>query len=205
MHNTAVTATAKMAGVNIETSVNYYNMFREVCSADLLNEELKFGGVGKTVEIDETFLGKARKYQRGATPPVKGEIFGIWDRETKRGFMRYIGGKSHSDLIPIIQHFILPGTTICTDGLPTYKCLGNLGFIHKSVNHSIGQYVDKNDPSNHINGIEGMWGRLKVKFKAMHGNRTELIPSILDDYVWKSYWKSQKFERFIIRLRLQVQ
>src|SRR5215469_18428969 len=43
-----------MLGLAQGTIVDYYNFFREVCFIDLLKKKEKIGGVGKTVEIDES-------------------------------------------------------------------------------------------------------------------------------------------------------
>ena len=186
----SVTASSELIGVQKETIVNYFNMFREECGKKLITMPVQLGGPGKIVEIDETFLGAERKYGRGAEKERKGDVFGAFERESGQVAMIYIGGKSHIDLIPTILKWILPGTTICSDGLATYKCLGNLGYNHHSVNHSIGEYV-RYDGSLMVttNGIEGAWGNLKMRFQAMHGTKAEMMPSYIDEFIWRRRFK----------------
>ena len=47
-----------------EMVVDRYNLCREVCSEVIGSENVKVGGPGKVVEIDESKFGK-RKYHKG--------------------------------------------------------------------------------------------------------------------------------------------
>ncbi len=50
------------------------------------------------------------------------------------------------------------GGTVVTDNFPAYRGLNRLGYAHKVVNLSIGEYLrDK----AHTNGIESFWSLLK--------------------------------------------
>lgn len=51
-------------GISITTVVDFYYFCREVCEVFSSNYSSKFGGPGKTIELDETFL-TVRKYGRG--------------------------------------------------------------------------------------------------------------------------------------------
>ena len=43
--------------------------------------------------------------------------------------------------------------------------MSKAGYTHRTVNHGIGQYVDK---GSHVNGIEGFWSRLKLSIRGTH-------------------------------------
>lgn len=64
------------------TVVDWCNFCREVCSTWAERQDFHIGGVGKTVEIDESKIGK-RKYNRGRR--VEGQwVFGGVERESSK-------------------------------------------------------------------------------------------------------------------------
>ena len=66
-------------GICNQTIVDWYNFCREVCDCILFEDNEKIGGLGKTVEIDESKFGK-RKYHKGRK--VEGQwVFGGIERE----------------------------------------------------------------------------------------------------------------------------
>ena len=74
-----------------ETSSNTINKFNEIfrnmiCDQMLLDGDNKIGGVGLTVEVDESLFGK-RKYHRGSCKGRGKWILGGVCRETKEIFM----------------------------------------------------------------------------------------------------------------------
>ena len=117
------------------------------------------------VEIDESLFAR-RKYNRGRLVVQK------W-------------------VIPIIQQYILPGTTIYSDMWPAYNQLNELGYDHRVVNHSR-NFVD---PQSGVctNGVEGMWSHAKAKFKAMNGTSRILIAEYLTEYMWVQRFPGNKF------------
>ena len=76
------------------------------------------------------------------------------------------------------------------------RCVPNLGlgYTHLHVNQSAGIYVDPSNPLYHINGIEGVWGRLK--FKSMHGTTTTMAPSHIAEFMWRER-VSQPFQTIL--------
>ena len=70
------------------------------------------------VEIDESLMIK-RKYQRGGVRQQHREwVFGmLYDRTTKRGWIKFVPRRDEETLLPIIKEFVLPGTTVHSDGV----------------------------------------------------------------------------------------
>ena len=68
-------------------------------------------------------------------------VFGGIDTQTKAGFMVPVDRRDAATLLPIIQQFILPGTIIVSDLWGPYNTVGNLGYAHLTVNHSV-NFVD---------------------------------------------------------------
>ena len=57
------------------------------------------------------------------------------------------------------------GATVVTDHHKGYDLLPSLGFTHKRVNHSVGEYVRE---MAHTNGIESFWALLKCSHYGIH-------------------------------------
>ena len=71
---------------------------------------------------------------------------------------RVVGTNSKHVLVPLVQQNVLPGTTVHTDQLRSYRALGSLGYRHDTVNHSH-EYVSKSGCT--VNTLEGFWNILK--------------------------------------------
>src|SRR3982750_3733849 len=115
------------------------------------------GGEEIIVEIDESKFGK-RKYNRGHR--VDGQwIVGGFERGTGRLFLVAVENRTKETLLSVIKQWVKPGTTIYTDYWKSYDCLGDEGFHHLKVNHSI-NFVDTVSGA-HTNSIEGSWRHAK--------------------------------------------
>ena len=54
-----------MTGISLRTIATTLAKIRQICSLKILHGNIKLGGRGKTVEIDESMFGHKRKYNRG--------------------------------------------------------------------------------------------------------------------------------------------
>ena len=80
----------------------------------------------------------------------------------------------------LVQQFVEPGTTFISDKFPLYFNLNSVSYIHIMVNHSE-NFVDPFTGA-HSNTIEGVWGQIKRKLKAMSGTMKRKLPSNLDQF-----------------------
>ena len=141
-----------------QTIVDWASFHREVIEDHLVKNCKKLGGVGFTVEIDESKFGK-RKYHRGKR--VKGQwVFGGICRETNEIFAEPVPKRDAATLLDVIKKWIHPGTTIISDCWKAYDCLESEGYKHFKVNHS----VTFKDPVTgaHTNRIERLWRSYKA-------------------------------------------
>lgn len=158
----------KEVDVSRATFVDWSNFCREVTEkwvAD--NSTGKLGGVGKTVEIDETLISR-RKYNRGRI--IKQTwVFGCFERESRKIFITPVVNRSAETLLGFIKNHIENGTTIISDCWKAYDLLSNEGFTHLKVNHSL-NFVDPISGA-HTQNIERLWRDVKnniPKFGRQH-------------------------------------
>ena len=110
-----------------------------MCVAYCRNHPEQSGGAGRVVEIDECLFSK-RKYNRGRVLQEQW-ISGGYDQVDKKGFLVPVPRRDATKLLPIVQQWVLPGTTIHLDMWQAYTQLGNMGYPHGTVNHSL-NFVD---------------------------------------------------------------
>ena len=67
--------------------------------------------------------------------------------------------RDKATLVPLIQHYILPGSVIYSDCWVAYKGLDDLegcNYTHFQINHST-NFVDSGDKNIHTQNIERLW------------------------------------------------
>ena len=74
------------------------------------------------------------------------------------------------------------GSKVCSDTYRSYTGLAAAGYVHRTVEHKIKEYVRG---KNHINGLKGFWGYLKRKLASKGGVRRIYLPLFLGEYVWR--------------------
>lgn len=113
------------------------------------------GGPGKTVEVDETFIGG--KDLNGA-PDDKSVVFGILERGGDV-VTRHVIDRTAKTLVPHVVSFVKKGSRVHSDEFSSYRSLTERhGYDHETVDHSAKEYV-RGDV--HTNGIESFWSSVK--------------------------------------------
>lgn len=94
--------------------------------------------------------------------------------------------------MPIIQEWILPGTTIISDYWRSYNCLEREGYVHLKVNHSL----NFKDPETgaHTNSIESSWRAAKAVMSTAGRKKTH-IPANLARYIFYKKCKALNLNR----------
>ena len=174
------------------TGVDWDCFCREVCEIVLMEESCKLGGPGKTVQIDESKIGK-RKYHRWHH--VEGQwVFGGIEEGSRKCFIVPVDTRSEAELLPVIKRWIEPGTLIICDCWKSYCNLEKNGFEHATVNHSK-EFVNKE--GNHTNKIEGQWRHMKASMPRF-GVRKHMYSGYLAEFLWRYLHKEEDlFEVFV--------
>lgn len=122
------------------------------------------GGEGKTVEIDETFVGgkernkhKSKRKKRGTGFVGKEAVFSLVERggRVQSHHVTDVTGKT---LRPILMAQVDPKTALMTDEGPGVSMIGREFEHHQTVNHGAGEYVRG---GAHTNTIEGYFSIFK--------------------------------------------
>ena len=126
--------------------------------------EAPLGGLGKVVEVDETYVGGYKKGAKGGSG--KAIVFGMLERGGD--VMTYtIPSRSGLHMLGGIVKNIKDGTEIHTDEARQYEGLGIMTqYTHMSVNHGASQYVGPAGETT--NAIEGYFSQLKRTIKGSH-------------------------------------
>ena len=187
---------AQLTSLSKSTVIHALSELRTICSNKVLNAGIKLGGLGKTVEIDESKFGAKRKYKRGRVSEGPW-VFGVVERGSQKVLLFRVPDRTRETLVHrLITTHIRPGTVIHSDQFTPYIPLNQLGYIHLSVNHSK-NFVDP-DSGAHTNTIEGVWALVKKKLKSMPGTLYEYILGYLDEFTWfQNFGKDRAFEQLL--------
>ncbi len=128
------------------------------------------------VEVDETYIGGARKGKRGRGASGKTPIIGIAERKGKI-VATVTADVSRKTIEPIITESVEANATVYTDEFLAYNRVAKMGFQHYKVNHGDKVYVDG---LAYTNTIEGFWSQLK---RSISGTYHCVSPKYLQEYV----------------------
>jgi transposase-like protein len=128
------------------------------------------------IEADETFIGaKARNMHKaeralkvkGTGPIAMTPVMGLLERSERakcsRVKLAVLKTRKKSELQSHVRQYVLKGSTVHTDALPSYNGLSD-EYTHNVVDHAV-EYVRGNV---HTNGLENFWSLLKRTIKGTH-------------------------------------
>ena len=104
---------ASEVGLSKPTAIEWYVKFRELCAEHLLSVSGPVGPPGHVVETNESKIGH-RKYNGGRFRDGVW-VFGGLDRTTNEAFLVVVEDRYAETLAPMVQYFILPGSTVRSD------------------------------------------------------------------------------------------
>ena len=175
-------------GHSEHTVVDWFNFHS---AQYFLDHPSTIGGLGKVVEIDESKFGR-RKYNRGRYRDGHW-VFGGVERGSGECFMVEVQQRSAAVLLPLIQQYIRPSTTVMSDEWRAYSQISTLGMQHETVNHSL-HFVDPLSGA-HTQTIECTWSQAKrmMRKKGVMATSADLFPTYLQEYLWRKKFKDEDY------------
>ena len=114
-----------------------------------------FGSNGGGVEADETYISRKEGREVKVGWGHKRTVLSLIDRETGRARSHVITDFRIATIAPVLEANVSRNARLITDEAQNYKSLGWNFADHVSVNHSRGEYVNRQDPSITTNTVEG--------------------------------------------------
>jgi transposase-like protein len=132
---------------------------------------MKLGGDGKTVEVDETFIGGLSRNMHKQVRERRIKGTGGRDKTPVLGFLERGGevrtmvprNRRRKILHDEIQKNVGIGSIVCTDAFPSYDKMAD-DYKHKVIDHAISYAQD----AVHTNGMENYWSLLKRGIKGTY-------------------------------------
>jgi transposase-like protein len=168
-------------GVTYKTAWRMCHEIRKYMGA--LDSDDPLGGPGEVVQIDETYIGG---YVSGKGPGFKENksvVIGMLEPGGEL-ITRVIPDRSRKTLWPLICSYVLPGTTVHTDEMPSYRGISLRGYRHMSCNHRREEYVSRYGAT--VNCVEGYWNLLKRGIRGTHIHvSAKHLPKYLGEFEYR--------------------
>ena len=121
------------------------------------------------------------------------------DPAIQESFLVLVDRRDADTLLPILQQYVLPGTTVVSDLWRAYNTVNTLGYQHLTVNHSV-NFVD---PVTHAttNHVESMWSKAKRRNKSECGTRRTLLNTYLVEFMWRQKFGEEPFQNLLEHIR----
>jgi transposase-like protein len=153
----------RQLGVTYKTAWRMCHQIREYMGA--LDSDDPLGGIGETVEIDETLIGGSVSGKGQGYKGNKTCVVGMLERDGEL-ITRVVTRRTKEAMQGVIVSHVLPGTTINTDEFGGYKDIDQSGYRHVKVQHNRGEYARPCGAG--VNAIEGFWAQLKRGINGTH-------------------------------------
>lgn len=152
----------RILGVTLKTAWFMSHRIREAMAS---TDTWPLGGLGATVEADETFIGREPGKEVRSGFHHKMKVLALVERGSGRSRAFVVDGISAQDIDPIVHANVHHLSKLMTDEAGHYKQIGRYFYRHEVVNHTAGEYVRGKE---HTNTIEGYFSIFKRGMKGVY-------------------------------------
>ena len=180
---------AKECDICEPTVVNWQSFCSDICGEHLLASAAVIEGVGVNVEVVEALFvrRKADVGKPGRRQRVFGGIeVGTAGRKGRKGFLVAVSSQYAATLLPIIQQYIAPGSTVVSDCWATYNIVGQIGYTHLTLNHQIQFENPHNAAGTKRVGCWSVGRTLRCGESECGTARTQLSSYFIIEYMWRA-------------------
>jgi transposase-like protein len=171
----------RQLGVTYKTAWRMCHEIRKYMAS--LDSDDPLGGIGETVEVDETLIGGSVSGMGSGYKGNKTCVVGMLERNGEL-ITRVAPRRTKAAMHSLINAHILPGTTLNTDEFGGYKDIGHAGYRHVTVNHAAGEYARPCGAG--VNAIEGFWAQLKRGINGTHIHvSAKHLPKYLGEFEYR--------------------
>ncbi|MDQ6869143.1 MAG: IS1595 family transposase [Pseudomonadota bacterium] len=157
----------RMLGISYKST---WFMMHRIREAMRIGGFAPMGGVGSTVEADETFIGRKEDSTKRRGHGHKNAVLSLVDRKSGQVRSFHVDGVSAADIVPIVKANVAKETAMMTDEGGAYFTLGDHFASHESVSHKADEYV-RGDV--HTNTVEGYYSIFKRGMKGVYQHCSE--------------------------------
>lgn len=152
----------RVLGVTLKTAWYMAHRIREAMRDD---SGFPLGGLGSTVEVDETFIGREPNSEVRASFHHKMKVVSLVERGSGRAKSYVVDKVAAEEIEPIVASNVRRETRMMTDESHVYRYLPMLFRDHQRVNHKSGEYVRG---EVHTNTIEGYFSIFKRGMRGVY-------------------------------------
>ena len=175
----------QITSISKKTLILHLDRFRDKANYIHLKEldNSPLGGPRKSVQIDESLFGHAKYHigQRLRMPQYW--CFGMIDTDSRKIAIFNVNQRTSDQLIPLIQAYVNPGTTLCSDKWRSYISIPRYGFYHLTVNHKK-NFVDPLTGC-HTQDIESNWNACKQFLRKKNVRTREKYQSYIHEWCFR--------------------
>jgi transposase-like protein len=184
-------STARLMAISRQSVVNYFIACRRNYQSAILAEPIDFTAGGE-YESDECLIADVNVGNN-----IRTDIWvqSVAERATGQIYLTRVPDRSAVSLIPTITALVPQGSFIFTDDWAAYNSLRHHGYIHRTVNHSQGEYQREERilgerHSIHNNTCEGVNSLVRRRLGYRSRRTLHYLDLILSEIIYRKSGRS---------------
>jgi len=181
-----VKSTALLLGISRRAVTDYFIACRRNYQAAILANPIVFNAGGE-YESDECLI-KDVKLDNNIRASIW--VQSIAERATGQIYLVRVPDRSTASLLPTVTAIVPPGSYVFTDDWASYRSLPQHGYVHRTVNHSAGEY-QRNEwiqgvrHSIHSNTCEGVNSLVRRRMAYRSRRTLDYLDLILSETIYR--------------------